>query len=212
MPKPRLSVTIGMTIGKWTLIDEANPNSRGQRIMVCACECGVTKTVILTHLFAGRSKSCGCGKAESIGNAHRIHGESGHSRGEYRVWDGIIQRCENPKHTEFHSYGGRGISICNRWRESYELFLLDMGRRPSRTHSIDRIDTNGNYEKDNCKWSTQKEQCRNVRHNVCVMYNGNKRLFIEICEELGIKYGTAYDQLKRGRPNGPKPPFTLWTE
>lgn len=209
----RRSLIVGSVFGLWTVLGELPLDERRRRWAECQCKCGSIKPLPLDRLFPGRSKSCGCEKAILIGNANRRHGESSGPRrtSEYHIWDGIIQRCENPNHTEFHLYGGRGISICSHWRNSYGNFLQDMRRRPSPNHTVDRTDKNGNYEPGNCTWELQKSQCRNTRFNIWVLYNGERRLFIEVCEELGINYATAWDRLKRRRSNVPLP-FTLCTD
>jgi len=117
----------------------------------------------------GKTRSCGCRIIQVLtanGYAMRQHGESksvGRAASpEYRTWDGMKERCRNPNHKAYANYGGRGISVCERWLD-FESFLLDMGRRPSPTHSIDRINNDGNYEPGNCRWATRDEQNRNQR-------------------------------------------------
>lgn len=105
------------------------------------------------------------------------HGEGGNIPGvtrtkEYALWGSMIQRCCNPKHKKFHNYGGRGISVCQAWRESYPAFLAYMGRRPSPHHSLDRIDNEGDYEPRNVCWATNTEQCNNMRKNFFIEYEG----------------------------------------
>jgi len=98
----------------------------------------------------------------------------------------MIQRCENEKTKGYKNYGGRGISVCERWK-SFQLFILDMGKRPSSIYTIDRIDSNGNYEPNNCRWATQKEQQRNRRNNTLVSVQGKEIALAEAVEALGIK-------------------------
>lgn len=118
---------------------------------LCQCDCGRSSLVRSNSLRTGHTRSCGCGKGD-----YR-HGRARDSI--YRIWVGILQRCNNPKRTEFRYYGGRGISVCERWLK-FENFLLDVGERPL-NHSIDRIDNAGNYEPGNVRWATRKEQMKN---------------------------------------------------
>ena len=108
----------------------------------------------------------------------------------YRAWQDMIQRCYNPRRTRYPMYGGRGITVCQRWRESFEAFLKDMGTSPSPRHSIDRIDNNGNYEPGNLRWATAKEQSRNQRRNRVLTYQGETLCIAEWAERLGVAYAT----------------------
>lgn len=121
------------------------------------CKCGKVKTIRVDHVNSGRTKSCGC--------ACRIHGHAikGSHTSEYNSWQSMIQRCTNKNSVSYHNYGERGIGICQQWQNSFEQFLLDMGKRPSVDHSLDRINNNGNYEKNNCRWATIKMQSINKR-------------------------------------------------
>lgn len=131
------------------------------------------------------------------GAVRRTHGESGGGNGygagltkEYAAWQEVKRRCYRKTDKSFKWYGGRGISMCQRWRESYAAFLEDMGRAPSRDHSIDRIDNNGNYTPDNCRWATRVEQARNTRWNLALTVNGITATCIEWAERTGIRPAT----------------------
>jgi hypothetical protein len=118
---------------------------------------------------------------------------------EHDIWLGIIQRCENPNNNMFDHYGRNGISICDRWRYSFETFLADMGPRPSPKHSIDRYpNKSGNYEPDNCRWATKTEQARNQTTNRIVSYSGEQMSLAEAAEKAGLKYDTVWMRLDRG--------------
>lgn len=118
---------------------------------------------------------------------------------EYRVWAGMKVRCANPKSQDWHRYGGRGIAVCDRWRDSFENFYADMGPRPSSKHSIDRIDSDGNYEPANCRWATSKEQANNWKtRNRRITHNGETLSIPEWAERLGITRESLRDRLDAG--------------
>lgn len=137
----------------------------------CLCDCGTTLIVGRANLISGRARSCGCSRRNSpiMGQGTLTHGDTvNHSpTPEYKVWQGMWQRCTNPHDGKFYLYGGRGISVCERWN-SFEMFLADMGRRPSPTHSIDRLKNDRGYSPDNCRWATILEQRYNRRDYIAV--------------------------------------------
>ncbi len=171
----------------------------------CICDCGKHSNVATSKLNDKRSptRSCGCLRVDSCRNNFTSHGES---KGEgptveYTIVRGIHARCYNPSQEFFSHYGGRGISVCDRWRTDNPLcvhnFIEDMGRRPSPKHSLDRVDNNGNYCKENCRWATRKEQIRNRRVTLMVEFRGVTKALPDWCDEFGIPYHTAYQRLKR---------------
>lgn len=153
---------VGQTFSLLTVIKSAGSrpasSGRGHRTYwLCRCVCGIEKTVLGSSLAYGSSKSCGRCAAITHGEASNRHETT-----EYRSWSSMLSRCQNPKHTSWENYGGRGITVCERW-QSYESFLADMGRKPSPSHTIDRKEVDGHYEPSNCRWATKKEQIANRR-------------------------------------------------
>jgi len=143
---------------------------------VCQCSCGVVKSICGSDLRSGNTNSCGCKHYTKV-TKHNLCQSV-----EYKTWRSIKTRCLNPNFDQYDDYGGRGITVCDEWIDSFETFLKDMGSRPSNKHSIDRIDNDKNYCKENCRWVTRKEQCRNKRTN--------RINSIEIANEIRNKYKT----------------------
>lgn len=119
-------------------------------------------------------------------------------RSEYNVWYGMVQRCYNKTHIRYSRYGGRGISICERWKNSFPNFFTDMGCRPSPDHQIERINNDGNYEPANCKWATRKEQANNRASNSVVEINGQKKTVVDWARHFNIDVRTVYNRVSTG--------------
>jgi hypothetical protein len=178
------------------LVVANEPSSMGKRHWRCVCDCGREAVVPTGHLRNGHTRSCGCLHDEATGNRARIHGKSGTP--EFWIWCGIKKRCYEPRSTVFRYYGGRGIKVCDRWRESFAAFLEDMGPRPSPDHSIDRVDPNGDYRPENCRWATTIEQRRNCRSNRVLTHDGQSLCIAEWAERTGIRPRTISARLKLG--------------
>lgn len=174
--KPLSKILNGVTrFGRLTIIDDApskvSASGFEARCALVRCDCGTEKIVRASDLRNDYTTSCGCFQREEVGKAarkrERTHGESRRETRttEFTIWSGMNQRCYRQTCKDYPRYGGRGIGICERWRgpSGYVNFLSDMGRRPSKAYSIDRIDNDGNYEPDNCQWATASMQARNRR-------------------------------------------------
>lgn len=176
----KIIIKEGDRFDKLTIIKELNqhiyPSGKSRRRFLCKCDCG-NETIVLINELNGNTKSCGCWrkeigfllgtseKARNYGknNKYFKHGLCKHKL--YTTWKGLKQRCYNPNSQRYKDYGGRGIKVCDRWINSFQNFLDDMGERP-KGKSIDRIDVNGNYEPSNCRWASPIEQSHNKRKKI----------------------------------------------
>lgn len=150
----------GQKFGRLTVIKKVQGDGK-QTSWLCECICGNQKEIRSGNLRNGHTKSCGCLPRDILLERNKSHGLS--DKPEYFIWKGMKSRCNNPLADGYQNYGGRGIVICDRWLESFENFYEDMGPRPSKKHSIDRIDNSGDYCPENCRWVTRKIQGRNQR-------------------------------------------------
>lgn len=146
--------SIGDKYGMLQIIETSDKRVGGHVVWLCRCECGTEKEINGLHLRQGRVKSCGCLVGE-------FHGMSGTK--EYWVWAAMIDRCHNPKNKGYQDYGGRGITVCDEWRESFSTFFRDMGKRPDKNLTIERQNNDLGYSKANCTWATKSEQAYNRR-------------------------------------------------
>ncbi len=192
---------IGKRFGRLRVIKRSKKRGPSREVLwFCRCRCGKIVKICGSSLRSGHAKSCGCFhsdvsavQAELMGLANRTHGASG-SR-EYQVWHGMNQRCNGTADRNQH-YHGRGIRVCKRWR-CFENFLMDMGKRPTPRHQIDRIDVNGNYEPKNCRWVLPKEQQRNRRNNIPITLDGKTQCLAAWAEERGLTTIQLWDRIQK---------------
>lgn len=170
----------------------------------CVCECGVVVYAKPEELKKGITRSCGCLNADTqrtrMKKMNTTHGCAGRysKTPEYRTWASMKGRCTDQRNTVYPFYGGRGIKVCERWASSFEAFLEDMGHKPSPKHSIDRINSDGNYEPGNCKWSTDKEQNRNRRSNRNFTVGDETMCMTDWAKKLGIHYKALWTRIDNG--------------
>lgn len=195
-----IQINNGQRFGRYEVIERVkNIDSRPH--YKCKCDCGNERVVSGKYLRKGLSKSCGCYGAEQRKLASTKHGHSsrkGHSR-EYQAWCNMKLRCYDTKNKQYSDYGGRGISVCDSWLNSFKNFLSDMGLSNGLT--LDRKDVNGNYDPSNCKWSTSTEQSRNKRNNHIVTLNGFNMTLVEASEKMNITYSCLRQRIVRSNSN-----------
>jgi hypothetical protein len=186
--------------GRWNTV------SRDGGHALCVCDCGTSRRVSLGNLRNGASRSCGCLRNESNpvnGRKSLVHGAKG--TGAYRAWRSMRDRCHNPRNPSYADYGGRGITVCERWRvgegekSAFVCFLEDVGHRPSGNHSLDRIDNDAGYGPGNCRWATSKQQSRNRRSNAVVRWGDREMSLVEAAELVGLPYGCLWRRLGTGK-------------
>lgn len=177
-------ITLGDRFSRWTLVSKTDTGYPSKALF--RCDCGTERLIFVKNVRRGLSKSCGC-------LTH--HGYS--KQGIYKKWCQMISRCRSPSNKDYPRYGGRGIYVCERWLNSFENYLADMGYPPPGT-SIDRIDNDGPYSKDNCRWATVKEQSRNKRTNIRVEFNASILTLPEWSEKTGIPWTVLKKRLHQG--------------
>ncbi len=194
--KPWAKSLVGNSYGRLTVIEMA-PLKQRQAMCICQCECGTVVEIAAGSLRSGATRSCGCLNREVASERTKTHGMS-HTP-EYYAWGGMQSRCYNPNTESYPEYGGRGIKVAPQWLGSagFQTFLQDMGLRPSDDHSIDRIDPDGDYAPENCRWATRIEQARNKRNNLRMTMNGETKTIVEWAEITGISYRTLRERRRR---------------
>jgi hypothetical protein len=198
----KADIPMGTKYGHLTVIGEGErAGVQRQRVMICQCDCGsAAKSIKLMHLKSGNTISCGC--QQQSGSAATLTRHGKRLTGDritkvYKTWQDMKSRCFNSNNCKYEYYGGRGITVCERWM-AFENFYADMGDPPSPAHTIDRRENDGNYEPSNCRWATMDEQRCNRSDNVHITYGGRSQTVAQWAKELAIPHTTIRSRLKRG--------------
>lgn len=191
----RIDLT-GQRFGRLVVVRYVGRSRGKKNLWLCKCDCGNEKIVAVDKLHSGNTKSCGCLQREVHRKCRMTHGKSDTKL--YLVWREMITRTENQNAERYGIYGGRGISICGEWRNDFQSFYdwaIQNGYKEGLT--VDRIDVNGNYEPDNCRWITPYEQSRNLRKNVRITYSGKTMILKDWAKEIGIDYNTLWKRIRK---------------
>lgn len=190
----------GEKFGKLTVVERKGTDKHGGALWLCKCECGNEKLTTSNHLRMGKCSSCGClqtAHMKELGKAKK-HGYA--NSDIYKRYHNIISRCFNPNVYSYTDYGSRGITVCERWRNSFEAFYDDVSKLPhfgEKGYSLDRIDNNGNYEPNNVRWATKKEQNNNTRNNHYITYNGKTQTISQWADEYNIGYRKLLERINK---------------
>ena len=183
----------GKKFNKLTVVKRLENSIGGVSVWLCQCECGNFTTVRGSNIKNGSVKSCGCLLKEGTTTTHGLSKTK-----IYGIWNSIKSRCLNPNSESYKRYGARGICVCEEWKNSFESFYLwSIENGYNEKLSIERIDNDGNYCPQNCKWASRKEQCRNRRSNVVFEYMGEKRILTEWCEILNLDYKLVHNRIHK---------------
>lgn len=184
------SERIGQKFGKLTILEVYKGDNKHWFAKV-VCECGkIKEAVFLSNLVFGKSKSCGCENTQRISNLKRTHSLS--NSAEYGIWLSMKARCLNKKNKFYGNYGGRGITVCDSWLASFENFFRDMGVRPNKLYSLERVKNNEGYSKENCTWASRKEQSRNKRNNIWITIGSETKIIPDWCSIFGLNKKIVY--------------------
>lgn len=190
--------TIGSKYGRWTVTGSASPAIMGsgkkRSRVTCTCSCGKVKIIHASNLTSGNSTSCGCYRNERISQTCKTHGMT--NTPTFKTWQSMLQRCGNPNYKKYSDYGGRGITVCERWLK-FENFLEDMGLKPPGL-TLERAKNEEGYSAANCIWATPKQQGNNRRSTVVLCVDGVSKPLTSWAEEFGIKRHTLANRIRLG--------------
>lgn len=201
----------GQRFGRWLVLERSPrkaPDWPKRRIVwwKCRCDCGHIAEVISGHLANGTTTSCGCYRKENPSSLRHGHARKGRVTKEWTSWSNMKRRCYDPRNEDFHTYGGRGITVCDRWRYSFANFLKDMGERPGGL-TLNRKDNDGNYEPGNCEWATEETQANNKTSNTFFEIDGQRKTMAQWCRIAYKRPDIVWHRLKLGW-NFPEALFT----
>lgn len=188
------------TYGHLTVIKAIPGSRKKKRAWQCKCTCGSLTEVPTNELISGHTKSCGCKQFSGFDESRTVHGHAqrGKKTVEYKTWCWMIARCYNENNSMYAYYGGRGIKVCDRWKNSYLNFYQDMGPRPSNDHSIDRFpNMDGDYEPGNCRWATKEEQMSNRTNNINITWEGRTKTLAQWADFWQMPYMQLYGMFHR---------------
>ena len=201
-----MSDLISRQFGRLTVMDfegiHTTPCGTRRKMWRCRCECGNESVVAENNLKNGTTKSCGCWKYEKLKERNTIHGGSNDRL--YRIWKNMKRRCDSPNDKRYKTYGGKGVKVCEEWSNNYQSFkewAYANGYDDSAEFqkcTLDRVDNDGDYEPNNCRWATMKEQANNKRTNRIVVYNGCKYTLTQLAEKIGMNKTTLKERLNMG--------------
>jgi hypothetical protein len=186
----------GNRYGRLVVQKRVGSTSNGKSLWECRCACGNTVEIIGSHLTTGNTVSCGCVRRERTGELNQTHRLSKHPL--YEVWCGMKARCYQENHVAFGRYGGKGVRVCKEWLSFENFYKWSISNGYSKGLTIDRIDSDGDYEPNNCRWTTYLQQGRNTSRNHLVTVNGISKPLSVWSEENGIKYGTILSRIRKG--------------
>lgn len=195
----RIEDLVGQRFGRLRVLAQSSERKSGRVAWVCICDCGKEK-IVTGHDLVGSVRSCGCLHSETASQmARRCNTTHGMTlTPTYRSWQSMIARCTASKSPDYKDYGAAGITVCDRWLNSFEAFLEDMGERP-KGKTLDRVDNRSGYHPGNCRWATPKQQARNRRNNRSLTCQGETLLLAEWVERTGIPKSTILNRLYRGK-------------
>lgn len=190
----RIDIT-GQRFGRLTVIERDFSRGNQKSFWFCQCDCSQVSSIALCQLRSGKTKSCGCLRNDKLVSRCKKHGMS-QKIPEYTIWKAMRGRCNNKNDGSYKDYGGRGIAVCERWN-NFSYFFEDMGPRP-KGYTIERLDNDGPYSPDNCKWASNVEQSNNKRSNSIILFNGKSQSVADWCRELSLKYSIVNSRISSG--------------
>lgn len=189
---------VGDRIGRLVIVSDEYESRRNGRHWKCVCDCGAEVMAAQSSLSSGQNVSCGCYSREKAKLVNTIHGHNSWKEppsSTYNSWRGAKERCTKPDHIGYSRYGGRGITMCPRWTDSFAAFLKDMGPKPTPQHTLERMDGNKGYEPGNCCWASRQEQANNKSNNRFYEYDGKRLTLREWSDLTGVTYAALYSRI-----------------